>query len=186
MSDQLDAKYLLGDVLGRGGMGVVYSATQRSLERRVAVKVPHPELVSDPFVLRRFKTEALAGAKLAHPNIARVIDFGGGDSSPYIVMEQVGGTSLDKLVTEVGPIGTDAAADLSRQILAALDAAHSAGIIHADIKTGNVLVETLPDGALYARVIDFGIAHFSNDASHFDVRVLSGTPYYLAPELIQG
>src|SRR5688572_29221234 len=67
---ELETNYLLGDVLGRGGMGVVYSATQRTLDRRVAIKVPHPELVADPFVLKRFRAEALAGAKLSHPNIA--------------------------------------------------------------------------------------------------------------------
>jgi serine/threonine protein kinase len=185
MSTRLDENYVLGDVLGRGGMGIVYSATQRSLERRVAVKIPHPELAADPVVHQRFRTEALAGAKLTHRNIARVIDFGAGEP-PYIVMEHVAGIPLDKLVSDAGAMETRIASDVSRQILAALHEAHCAGIIHADIKTGNVLVETLPDGELHARVIDFGLAHFTNQESSFDGRVLSGTPDYLAPELVQG
>ena len=122
ISARLDANYVLGDVLGRGGMGMVYSATQRSLDRRVAVKVPHPELAADPLVLRRFRTEALAGAKLAHRNIARVIDFGGSEDMPYIVMEHVNGTPLDMLVTAAGPMETRIASEVACQILAALHA----------------------------------------------------------------
>jgi hypothetical protein len=183
---ELDGDYVLGDVLGTGGMGIVYSAIQRSLDRRVAIKIPHPELAGDPFVSRRFRAEARASGRLDHRNIARVIDFGGRDGALFLVMQHVAGAPLEKLVLAHGPMETQIAADLCGQILAALEAAHTAGIIHADIKSGNVLVETMTDGALRAVVIDFGLARFCDEPSSHDARLLSGTPDYLAPELIRG
>lgn len=187
MFDQLVASYVLGEILGRGGMGIVYAATQRSLSRAVAVKVPHTELAYDSFVAHRFRIEAMAGARVAHDNVARVIDAGSGDAgAPYIVMERICGRPLDTLHADVGAFETRVALDLCGQILAGLEAAHRARVVHADIKTANVLVETLPDGTLHARVIDFGIAHFLDEPSELDVRLLSGTPDYLAPELIRG
>jgi len=185
-ADLFDGNYVLGDIVGSGGMGIVYSAVQVSLRRRVAIKIPRAELATDPFVIRRFKTEALAGGRLDHRNIARVIDFGDRDGGLFLVMEYVGGAGLDKLVGEQGPMGTTLAANLTGQILAALDEAHTSGIIHADIKSANVLVEPQCDGALLARVIDFGLARFRDEPSTHDNRLLSGTPEYLAPELIAG
>jgi serine/threonine protein kinase len=184
--DYVLGDYVLGDVLGTGGMGIIYSAIQRSLDRRVAIKIPHPELASDPFVNRRFRAEARASGRLDHRNIARVIDFGGRDGALFLVMQHVAGVPLEKLVLAHGPMETHIAADLCGQILAALDATHTAGIIHADIKSSNVLVETMADGALRAVVIDFGLAHFCDEPTSPDALLLSGTPGYLAPELIRG
>lgn len=186
LTRQLERDYQLGEVLGGGGMGVVYSAVQRSLGRRVAIKVPHAELATDPAVSRRFRAEARASGQLDHRNIARVIDFGGRDGALYLVMQYVAGTALDKLVMQHGPMEPGIAAELCDQILAALGEAHTAGIIHADIKTANVLVETLGDKTLRAVVIDFGLARFYNETSFDDGLLLSGTPDYLSPELIRG
>ena len=183
---ELETDYLLGEVLGTGGMGVVYSAIQRSLGRRVAIKIPHPELAGNPFVTRRFRAEARASSRIDHKNVARVIDFGGEDGALFLAMQYVAGEPLETLVREHGVMETSVVTELGTQILAALDAAHTAGIIHADIKTGNVLVETLADGALRAVVIDFGLARFSDESLIADSRVVSGTPDYLAPELIRG
>ncbi len=185
MPDDLHTNYVLGSVIGSGGMGIVYSATQRSLGRRVAIKVPRTELMTNSFVLHRFKTEARAGSRLAHRNIARVIDFGGADGAPFLVMEYVGGIPLETIVIEHGPMTTAVAAEIVVQILAALDAAHTAGIIHADIKSANVLVEPLADGLPLAHVIDFGLAEFI-DEEFVSNRILSGTPEYLAPEVVRG
>jgi serine/threonine protein kinase len=181
----IDVDYLVGDVLGSGGMGIVYSATQLSLGRRVAIKLPRAELAADPRVLRRFRTEALAGGRLDHDNIARVIDSGRG-GAPFLVMEYIAGTPLDEIVTKGGALELRVATNLCGQLLAALEEAHKAGIIHADVKSGNVLIETLESGELLARLIDFGLARFSTDANEPDDRLLSGTPEYLAPELVQG
>jgi hypothetical protein len=182
----LDGKYVLGDVVGCGGMGIVYSATQVALGRRVAIKLPRAELAANPYVIRRFATEARAGGRLAHRNIARVIDYGGRDGAMFLVMEYASGIPLETLVSQQGPMAAGIAADLIGQILAALAEAHMAGIIHADIKSGNVLVETLLDGSLLARVIDFGLARFCDEPTPHDDRWLSGTPEYLAPEVVTG
>lgn len=182
----LDGTYVLGNVIGSGGMGVVYSAMQMAIGRRVAIKIPRTQLATNPVVIRRFKTEARAGGRLAHRNIPRVIDLGGGDGVPFLVMEYVAGVPLETLVTEHGPMTPAIATDVVAQILAGLHDAHSAGIIHADIKSGNVLVETLPDGALLARVIDFGLAVFCDEPFEHDDRLVSGSPEYLAPEVISG
>jgi serine/threonine protein kinase len=179
----LDGNYVLGSVMGRGAMGIVYSATQVALDRRVAIKIPNAD---NAFVTRRFKTEARAAGRLSHRNIVRVIDFGGRDGAPFLVMEYVGGVPLETLVTEQGAMTTPVATEVVTQILAALEAAHTAGIIHADIKSGNVLVEVLADGCLLARVIDFGLAVFSDEPFVNDDQLLSGTPDYLAPELVNG
>jgi serine/threonine protein kinase len=186
MADDLDTHYVLGDVIGCGGMGIVYSATQVALGRRVAIKIPRAELATNPFVLQRFQTEARAGGRLSHRNITRVIDFGGGDGTPFLVMEYVAGDALETLVAEHGAMEPALAIDIVTQILAALHEAHTAGIVHADIKSGNVLVETLPDGVHLARVIDFGLALFIDEELVNDHRILSGTPEYLAPEVVRG
>lgn len=178
--------YVLADVLGSGGMGVVYSATQVSLGRRVAVKIPHPHLAANPAVSRRFRTEALASGRLDHRNIMRVIDFGDRNDALYLVMEYIAGKPLDELVIEQAPLEPRLATDICRQILCGLEHAHTSGIIHADIKSANVLVEMQADGGVRAVVIDLGLARFSDDASTHDERTISGTPDYLAPELVQG
>lgn len=179
----LDGNYVLGNVMGRGSMGIVYSATQVALDRRVAIKIP---IANNSFVTRRFKTEARAAGRLAHRNIVRVIDLGGRDGALFLVMEYVAGVPLETLVAERGAVATAVAVDLVAQILAGLEAAHNARVIHADIKSGNVLVEKLPDGGLVARVIDFGLAVFSDEPFVNEDQLLSGTPEYLAPEVIEG
>ncbi|HEY5952468.1 MAG TPA: serine/threonine-protein kinase [Kofleriaceae bacterium] len=182
----VDKDYLLGEVLGVGGMGVVYSAIQLSIARRVAIKIPHPDLAADPSVNRRFRSEADACGRIGHRNVARMIELGGRDGTLYLAMEYVGGTPLDKLVLDQGPMEPELAVNLCGQLLDGLHEIHSNGIVHADIKSANVLVEPLPDGTRRAVVIDFGLARFANDPCSHDPRLLSGTPDYLAPELIQG
>ncbi len=182
--------YVLGELLGVGGMGVVYAANQRSLDRTVAVKLPRPELVGDPAVRRRFETEAHAGSRIDHRNVVRVLDYGDSDGAPYLVMEHVAGPRLGHLVFEQGPMSVARASELIHQLLGGIEDAHANGVIHADIKSDNVLVETLRDGTARPRLIDFGIARFVDDATASEVpdgeRVVSGTPEYLAPELIRG
>jgi serine/threonine-protein kinase len=184
--DPFDGHYELGELLGSGGMGNVYSAVQISLGRRVAIKVPQVQLVANPLVMRRFRAEALAGSRVDHRNIARVMDFGDRNGVLFLVMEYLAGITLDSLLLERGAMSSRVAADLCGQVLDGLGAAHDAGIIHADIKSANVLVETRPDGTSHVRVIDFGLARFCNEPAFQDERLLSGTPEYLAPELIIG
>jgi serine/threonine protein kinase len=185
--EPFEGKYVLGSVLGRGGMGTVYSATQTSLGRRVAIKIPHAELANDPFVIARFHAEATAGGKLDHGNIARVIDLGGRDGALFLVMEYVPGITLDQLLSDDGPMAIHVAVELCCQILAGVHAAHENGVIHADIKCANVLVEWVTESRPIARLIDFGLARFCDDPTSLDeARLVSGTPDFLAPELIMG
>jgi serine/threonine protein kinase len=184
--DLFEGQYILGDTLGSGGMGTVHSAIEVASGRRVAIKLPHPALAGNPNVSRRFRAEARAGAQLDHPNTIRVVDFGGEDGDLYLVMEYVGGVPLDQLVVDQGPLDTHGAVDVLRQLLAALEHAHAWGILHADVKTANLLVESTAETPLHARLIDFGLARFSGESMHDGDRMLSGTPDYLAPELIEG
>jgi serine/threonine protein kinase len=184
--DLFEGQYILGDTLGSGGMGTVHSAIEVASGRRVAIKLPHPALAGNPNVSRRFRAEARAGAQLDHPNTIRVVDFGGEDGDLFLVMEYVGGVPLDQLVVDEGPLDTRGAVDVLRQLLAALEHAHAWGILHADVKTANLLVESTAEAPLHARLIDFGLARFSGESMHDGDRMLSGTPDYLAPELIEG
>ncbi|HEY5925057.1 MAG TPA: serine/threonine-protein kinase [Kofleriaceae bacterium] len=184
--DLFEGQYILGETLGSGGMGTVHSAIEVASGRRVAIKLPHPALAGNPNVSRRFRAEGRAGAQLDHPNTVRVVDFGGEDGDLFLVMEYVAGVPLEQLVIDQGPLDTHGAVEVVRQLLAALDHAHAWGILHADVKTANLLVESTADAELHARLIDFGLARFSGESMHDGDRMLSGTPDYLAPELIEG
>lgn len=184
--DLFDGHYELGELLGSGGMGNVYRAVQVSLGRRVAIKVPQPQLVKNALVARRFRAEALAGSRIDHRNIVRVMDFGERNGMQFLVMEYLPGVTLDRLLLEHGAMTSGIAAGVCGQVLDGLGAAHAAGVIHADIKSANVLVEERADGQLLARIIDFGLAHFINEPELQADRLLSGTPEYLAPEVIVG
>ncbi|HEY0252384.1 MAG TPA: serine/threonine-protein kinase, partial [Kofleriaceae bacterium] len=136
------AGYVLGELLGVGGMGVVYAARQTALQRDVALKIPRPELVADPHVIQRFRTEALAAARVAHRNVVSVFDYGQVDGVPYLVMERIVGPRLGRLVVEHAPMSVTRAIDIVTQLLDGLEESHASGVVHADVKSDNVLVET--------------------------------------------
>jgi len=178
--------YRLGDVLGVGGMGVVYAAVQRSLDRIVAVKLPRPELAGDPMVRKRLQAEARASSRVEHRNSVRVLDFGDHAGAPFVVMEHVAGPRLGQILRDNGALPVDMTFELVRPITAALEEAHVKGIVHADAKCDNVLVETARDGTPFPRLIDWGIARFSDEPSVVGETFITGTPEYLAPEVILG
>jgi serine/threonine protein kinase len=180
--------YVLDGVLGIGGMGVVHAALQRSLERTVAIKLPRPELVNDPHVRRMFRNEALAGSRASHRNIVGVLDFGSDCGVPYLVMEHIVGPRLGQLLHELGPLPLDAALDMVRQIVAGLEDAHANGVVHADVKCDNVLVQTMRDGSVTPRLIDFGVAQLVDSRVALDAidPMVTGTPEYVAPEVARG
>ncbi len=197
-------KYVLGERIGAGGMGVVYRAEQCALSRTVAIKLLHQELLRDPRIARRFRAEAIAAARLAHPNSVAVLDWGESDEgTPYLVMEYVRGRTLSQLVREHGELPLPVASELVAQILAALGEAHTAGIVHADVKGDNVLVEESRDGTLRVKLVDYGLARIGcrgddhgDDYSELEIdadagapcdeQLISGTPEYMAPEVIRG
>ncbi len=174
--------YRITERIGQGGMATVYKAVQVSLDRPVAIKVLSRSLAKDPELLDRFRRESLIIAKLSHPNIIHVIDRGlTRDGRPYFVMEYVEGTDLARVIRN-GGMDTTRKLDVMIQVCKAVGYAHKNGVIHRDIKPGNILID--PDGN--ARVLDFGIAQFSGDGHLPPDRTVAGTVMgtfaYMSPE----
>ena len=174
-------RYRLGGLLGTGGMGEVRLAHDERLGRPVAVKLLHRSMAADEGARRRFEDEARAAAQLVHPNAVSVFDTGDHDGIAYIVMECLPGRTLADEIAE-GPLPAARVRDLALQVLAALDAAHRAGVIHRDVKPGNILLTA--EGT--AKVGDFGIAKTTEGLDHTATGMIVGTPSYLAPERIAG
>src|SRR4051812_22567529 len=171
--------------LASGGMGEVWQAEDSVLGRTVAIKILRPEYADDPGFRDRFRNEARHAAMLAHPNVTQVFDFyegNDGDELPYIVMELVSGEPLSEMLRRSGALPVDQTWSILGQTAAALAAAHRAGVIHRDIKPGNILV--CPDGRV--KVTDFGIARVVNQATVTQTGLLLGTAQYLAPEQVAG
>jgi hypothetical protein len=178
----LDGRYRLGSLLGGGGMARVYVASDRLLERQVAVKVLSPPYAQDPVFVERFRREARAAARLSHPNIVAVFDSGSDGGLHYLVMEYVPGESLAQLLYRQGRLAPRRAAELAIQVCAALAAAHAQGLVHRDIKPANVLVS--PDGQV--KVTDFGIVKAAAATTLTGTGTVLGTAAYLSPEQAQG
>jgi serine/threonine protein kinase len=181
-SEKIGGRYELLEVIGRGGMGVVYQAHDVVLDRVVAVKVLPAEYAADVTLVERFTREARAAARLADPNIVAVFDTGTDGDVRFIVMELVPGVSLAQLLAERGALGVPEAVDIAAQIAGALAAAHAAGIVHRDIKPANVIVE--PSGDV--KVLDFGIAQARTDEALSRTTTVLGSAPYMAPEMAAG
>jgi serine/threonine protein kinase len=179
-------RYALSDVIGRGGMGTVWLATDRVLEREVALKEVtfSVDLTAEERTILRERTmrEARAAARLDHPRVTTVYDVVEEDGRPWLVMEHISARSLQEIIEEQGPLDQGAVARIGLDVLAALEAAHSAGIVHRDVKPANVLVEA--DG--HACLTDFGIATTTGDSSLTTHGALIGSPSYMAPERVNG
>jgi hypothetical protein len=177
-------KYEVLDVLGRGGMGVVYRARDARLGRTVAVKMLTEGFAGAPDMLRRFYEEANRHAALQHNNIVIVFDAGDQDGEPYIVMEFVEGTGLDKILKEEQRLRPEVALSVVEQVCLALAYAHRKGVIHRDVKPANVIVQK--NGT--AKLLDFGIARdeIRVDQTITNTGTLVGTPPYMAPERFRG
>jgi len=188
--EMLGGRYELAEVLGRGGMGEVRAARDLRLGRLVAIKMLRPDLAGRPEVRRRFEAEARAAARLAHPHVVAVHDVGEEDGVPFIVMERVSGPGLEREMA-AGPLDPDRVREVGAGVLAALGAAHAAGIVHRDVKPANVLLAA--DGSV--KVADFGIAKALDNpdadgaTSELDLTAdgqLIGTLAYMAPERVDG
>jgi serine/threonine protein kinase len=178
-----DGRYRLEERLAAGGMGEVWRGTDTVLGRQVAIKLPSHELAEDPTFRARFLAEAKHTAKLSHPGVALVYDFGElPDSTPYLVMELVVGEPLSAMLRRRRALPPVVAADLVAQAADAVDVAHKAGIIHRDLKPGNLLVT--PEGRV--KVTDFGIARAMAAAPLTRTGDVIGTPHYLSPEQAEG
>ncbi|HWM63797.1 MAG TPA: protein kinase [Solirubrobacterales bacterium] len=184
----LSGRYEIGDRLGSGGMSNVYRATDQILERTVAVKILAEHLSDDERFVARFRREALAVAKLVHPNIVQVYDTGIDEGRHYIVMEVVEGRSGAQILQRQGPFDPEMAAEAGIQACAGLDYAHRRGIIHRDVKPGNLMLVGGPvgGGAMTVKLTDFGIARAIEQTRITQVGSVVGTAAYLSPEQVRG
>ncbi|HET9443334.1 MAG TPA: Stk1 family PASTA domain-containing Ser/Thr kinase [Acidimicrobiales bacterium] len=169
--------------VARGGMAEVYVAHDQMLDRQVALKVLFPELSTDRNFVERFRREAQAAANLSHPNIVSIYDWGEENGTYFIVMEYIEGRTLGQLIRRDGPLAADRAAEVGAEVAAALAFAHRSGVIHRDVKPGNVLINL--DGQV--KVADFGIARAANsDQDLTQTGAVMGTATYFSPEQAQG
>ncbi len=187
----LAGRYRLKRLIAKGGMAEVWEAVDDILGRPVAVKILHPHLAADESFRERFRREAIAAARLAHPNVVATYDTGTDDGITFIVMELVDGKTLRQVLNEVGPLAPGRAVHLAAQVADALQYAHKSGIVHRDIKPANILI--CPDGRV--KVADFGIAKAVEDAEPdrpspaealTSTGSIVGTAQYLAPEQVDG
>jgi serine/threonine-protein kinase len=178
----LDGRYHVVSRLARGGMATVYEAVDSRLDRTVALKVMHPGLAEDDEFVSRFIREAKSAARLSHPNVVAVYDQGADDGHVFLAMEHVPGRTLRDLLREVGRLNPRQALEAFEPMLAALGAAHQAGIVHRDVKPENVLLSD--DGRV--KVADFGLARaVASATSHTTSGILMGTVGYLSPEQVE-
>ncbi len=173
--------YRILDRIGSGGMGQVFLAEKDNTKMRVAIKVLRQQAYKAPMAFERFVREATISAKLAHPNITRVLDFHAGSKPPYLVMEYIDGISLQAAIAQTGPVAWGEAAYIGHQVALGLQHAHEAGLVHRDIKPANLLISR--HGGV--KILDLGIVRVEGDESitqMVDEQLILGTIEYLSPE----
>jgi serine/threonine protein kinase/tetratricopeptide (TPR) repeat protein len=178
----LAGRYEILQLLGQGGMGAVYKARDRELDRLMALKVIRPELAGHPGMLRRFKQELILARQVTHRNVIRIFDLGEGEGTKFITMEYVEGQDLKMMLNQKKRFEPDEAVAIVGQVCHALDAAHSVGVIHRDLKPQNIMV----DAHGKVSVMDFGIARSMDVSGFTQTGALVGTPDYMSPEQAKG
>jgi serine/threonine-protein kinase len=175
--------------IGEGGMGRVYLGEHVKMNRQCAIKVMSPALVNDAESAARFAREASSAARIIHPNVAAVFDYGESEGLIYLVMEYVDGQPLSRILAREAPLSVERALDLTRQIADGLGAAHELGIVHRDLKPDNILVTRTRTGREVPKVVDFGIAKAVQDTTGESLTrtgLVIGTPEFMSPEQLLG
>ena len=178
----LARRYELQELIGGGGMADVYKAQDKLLDRAVAVKILHQQYANDAEFVEKFRREATAAAKLAHPNIVNIYDVGEDGGSQYIVMEYVSGSTLKEVIQQKGCLEPIEAVRIAKEIASALESAHRNNLVHCDIKPHNILV--MPDG--HIKVTDFGIARAVSASTMTYSGSVMGSVHYFSPEQAKG
>jgi len=180
----ISGRYRLIAPLGEGGMATIWRAVDEQLDREVAVKLLRPQFSADPGFAARFKQEARSAGGLSHPNIVGVYDYGtdGADGDQYIVMELIDGNDLSTILRDRGSLSTTDAVRVAIGVAAALEVAHRKGIVHRDVKPGNILITDAGD----VKVTDFGIARAVSEASMTVTGTTLGSVHYFSPEQARG
>ena len=180
-------RYQLLEYLGSGGMSDVFVALHTGLRKRVALKMLRPHMRHDPECVRRFLREGECAARVSHPNVVHVSDVGmAPEGVPYLVMELLDGITLEDLMVREGPLSLSFAVDLLLPVIDAVSATHAAGVLHRDIKPGNILLARMPDGSVVPKLVDFGIATLSERRTITGALGPIGTPHYMSPEQARG
>jgi tetratricopeptide (TPR) repeat protein/predicted Ser/Thr protein kinase len=178
----IGGRYEILDLLGEGGMGAVYKASDRELNRFVALKLIRSDLASDPAILARFKQELLTAHQVTHKNVIRIYDLAEADDVKFITMEYIEGRDLRRVLLDEGKLPPERAVEIIRQVCVALDAAHSVGVIHRDLKPQNIMC----DKAGRILVMDFGLARSIESKGMTQTGALMGTIEYMSPEQCMG
>ena len=179
----LGGRYEILQLLGEGGMGAVYKALDREVDRTVALKLIRPELASNPTILARFKQELLTAHQVTHKNVIRIYDLSEADGVKFITMEYVEGSDLRHILIDNGKLAPERAIEIIRQVCVALEAAHTAGVIHRDLKPQNIMQESKTGRIL---VMDFGLARSTESDGMTQTGALLGTIEYMSPEQSMG
>ena len=183
----VDGRYHVLDSLGEGGMGTVYRARHRALQRDFAMKVLRADLAREKDLSTRFIQEARTAATLNHPNVVQITDFGElPNGTPYFVMEYLDGQPLATLLKGGGPLPAARAVRLLLQVAAGIGAAHKAGIVHRDLKPENIFVMQDSNGQDQLKILDFGVAKVAGSAKLTRTGMVFGSPHYMSPEQASG
>lgn len=182
MKEILAGRYEVGELIGRGGMANVYRGTDATLGRTVAIKVLSDSFAADPDFVARFRREAQAAAKMNHPNVVNVYDSGADDGTNYIVMEFVQGRTLAEIIAHDGRLMPERSIEIAEAVCDALAFAHREGIVHRDIKPGNIMVTSAGE----VKLMDFGIARQEQQETVAQTAAVLGTAQYLSPEQARG
>jgi eukaryotic-like serine/threonine-protein kinase len=182
----LAGKYRIEELINEGGMGAVYRATHVLMDKVVAIKVLHPSLAADDKIVARFSREAKAASRISHPHALNVTDFGEDEKGVvFLVMEYLNGETLKEVIHKDGPMPIERAVEIIRQVCGALEAAHTEGVVHRDLKSDNIMLLDMGGGD-WAKVLDFGIAKITEkvgqDPALTAPNLIIGTPQYMSPE----
>src|SRR3989440_4395799 len=187
LGQTLAEKYLVEELIKRGGMGAVYRGKHVLMDKTVAIKVLHPSLAVEDAVVARFSREAKAASKISHPHAVSVTDFGEAENGVvFLVMEYLDGRTLKEAIQSEGAFTLDRTIEIIRQVAGALDAAHAQGVVHRDLKSENIML-VRHNGDEWSKVLDFGIAKIQQPEGLRDIEITEanlvvGTPRYMSPE----
>lgn len=193
IGSKLADRYHILTLIGHGGMGNVYRAKHELMERDVAIKMLKADLITDSMSVKRFQQEARAACRLKHPNVITLFDFGVSPSGqPYLVMDLLVGVSLADVIKKDGNVGADRTVKIGCQAASALEHAHRAGVIHRDLKPGNIMLIDTDDEKDFVKVVDFGVAKLIGGGEDSESQRLTqtgevcGSPVYMSPEQCLG